>query len=199
MDDQQQPLYTDEVVVWSEQLVVQKVSATLSIIGSYIIVREILAEELESTSRTTSTTTPRRRSSLIYQRDSGDISGTAAATTSTLAIDTKSNGSSGGNSGGTTTTTTSTKSLRRNSSSMISSNTIKNLKTKAISRILLSLSIGDICLSLGYFIGNVVSTDDILEAQDRNYGTSNMCTLQGFTFQFGLLSTGVFNIALSIL
>ena len=157
----QQPIYTDEVVVWPEQLVVQKISASLSIIGSYIIAREVLAEEFSSTFRTTTTTASRRRSSAISQRDSGAAAAGGGATIP--ANENKSNGSSAGNSL-TTTTSSTRRSLRRNSSSIIIStrnNNLKNLKTKAISRILLSLSIGDICISLGYLIGNVVSTDDI--------------------------------------
>ena len=46
--------------------------------------------------------------------------------------------------------------------------------------------------------GNVVSTEQLHSAHDRQYGTTNMCTLQGFVFQFGLVSSGMFNIALSI-
>ena len=65
MGDQQ--LYTEEVVDWPEQLIVQKVSGSLSILGSYIIVREVLAEEFAASTTGIGCTVTKTESILLGQ------------------------------------------------------------------------------------------------------------------------------------
>lgn len=71
-----------------------------------------------------------------------------------------------------------------------------NIKLPAVSRVLLSMSLGDVLSSLVWFLGSWIMPADDKE-YPHSFGTKKTCQLEGFLFQLGSLSSLFFNASLA--
>ena len=75
---------------------------------------------------------------------------------------------------------------------------MREKKATALSRMLLSMSIGDLMFSGAWFLTTWASPRELDYLRDTNYGTTGTCTAQGFFMEFGGIASLLFNASLAV-